>query len=104
MKKIGVIHELRIEVGLDHREATSGGEVQYSKAEIRNEASVDTKTTETRCNRSVAKKRNDGKTTRSEAGNAERESRIRAFANVGRQCEGSYLEMSHHGVDDKVAW
>ena len=26
--KIGVIQELRIKVGLDHREATSGGEVQ----------------------------------------------------------------------------
>ena len=28
VNKIGVIHELRIEVGLDHRAATSGGEVQ----------------------------------------------------------------------------
>ena len=103
VNKIGGIHELRIEVSLNHREATRGS--TYNKAEIRNEASVDTTTTETRRNRSVAKKRNDGKTTRGEAGNAERKPRIRAFANVGRRCEASRLEMIHHGrgIDDKVA-
>ena len=76
---------------------------KYNEAEIGNEASVDTKTTETQCNRSVSKKRNDGKMTRSEAGNAERESRICAFANVGKRCEASRLEMSHHSVYDRVA-
>ena len=36
----GVIHELRIGVGLDYREATSG---KYNEVEIGNETSVDTK-------------------------------------------------------------
>ena len=48
---------------------------KYNKAEIGNEMSVDTKTTETRCNRSVAKKRNDGETSRSDAENAGHELR-----------------------------
>ena len=50
--------------GRGHRDAR-----KYNEAEIGNEMSVETKTTETRCNRSVAKKRNDGETTRSEAEN-----------------------------------
>ena len=49
---------------------------KYNEAEIGNETSVDTKkTTDTRCNRSVAKKLDDGETTRSEAENAEHEMR-----------------------------
>ena len=62
--------------------ASSGGTIgklqaggKYNEAEIGNEMSVDTKTAETRCNRSVEKKGNDGETTRSEAENAEHELR-----------------------------
>ena len=80
--KIGLMHELRIEVGLDHREATSGG--KYNEAEIGNEMSMDTKTTETRYNRPVVKKQNDGETTRSEAENAECESRDTCLREYGK--------------------
>ena len=52
------------------------------------------KNTETRCNGSVAKKRDDGETTRSEAENVEREPRD----TCPREC------LSHRGVDDMAAW
>ena len=38
MNKIGVIHELRIEVSLGYREATSG---KYNEAEIGNDVSME---------------------------------------------------------------
>ena len=52
---------------------------KYNEVEIENEASVDTKATETQCNRPVTKKGNDGETTGSEAGNAERRSASRGY-------------------------
>ena len=67
--------------------------------------SVDTTITETRCNRSLAKNRNDGETTKGEAENAERESRDTCLHEYRgrRRSEGSCVEMSHHGVDDRAA-
>ena len=67
VNKIGVIHELRIEVGLDHITGKlQAGDVRTTRwrSEMK-PGRVDTKTTETRC-----KKRNNGKLTRSGAGNA----------------------------------